>query len=124
MMRTALVLTENSAFNLQWDRREAERRAFATERVCNLVAMGLIEGADRTMRTILDPWAGYEAIRDARRRLFPGYVFLRDFLVGELDADPIIAARVAARHTAQHNRLFFGTSDSSPFSVGREFGWQ
>jgi hypothetical protein len=129
-MRAALMLTEDSAWNVRLDREERERRAFATERVCNLVAMGLVEGAEFMAEQILGPTLDYDAMMAARARLFPGYVFIRNFLVGELDADPVIAARVAAQHTAAHNRRVgrstdfrFPHSSTKDFNVGREVGW-
>jgi hypothetical protein len=123
-MTTALVLTEASEWNLRIERQERERRAFASERVCDLVAMALVEGAEYTTRRMLEPVIGYDATVHARSRAFPGYTFIRNFLVGELDADPVIAARAAAKQVQLHNRLQGYLSEARiSLPVGRESGW-
>lgn len=122
-MSTAIVLTEQSANNLRWDRHERERRQFATERVCDLVAMGLVESSHYTVRRMTAPALGHDVARQAAIAAFPGYVFLRDFLIGELDADPVVAARVAAKHTASHNRFRRYITDLDAFAASREVGW-
>lgn len=122
-MNTSLTISDEASARLRLDRLEAEARARATALVCDVLAMGLVEGAEYMARRILMPAIGYEGVRRARSKLFPGYVFLRDTLIGELDADPVLAARIAAKHTATHNRLVGWLDERGPFYAGREVGW-
>lgn len=66
--------------------------------------MALEEGAYTAADRLLAPvfgWRGGYALNVAS---FPGYTRIRNFLVGELDADEIVACRVAARRVALFNR--------------------
>lgn len=95
------------AFMLHLDKQEAARRAAATSFVCHAVAMGLEEGADMVATRMLEPILGWAGIGSERLRLFePSYTFIRNFLIGELDADPILAATVAMDRIRMRNRTF------------------
>lgn len=122
--RTALVISEDAAVRLRCDRDEAERRQLATERVCHLVAMALEEGAESAVVRILEPTAGGRDARRVATRFFPGYTRIRNFLIGELDADEWLACRVAMSRVAMHNRhLSYLDRGESYYGSRAEVGW-
>lgn len=123
-LRTAITISEDAAFNLRMDQRESEARARATPFVCDLAAMCLVEASLHAVRRMVQPSLGYEMACRSEATAYPGYVFIRDFLIGELDADRTLACRIAAKHTALHNRHFrFLFGERSPFYAGRDIGW-
>lgn len=92
---------------VQGQREENARRDFATLRVCGVVLMGMIEGRDWLARDI------GKALGDRRglvTRLLaddsvPSYTQMRNFLIGEMDAHPVIAMAAAFGQRAMHNRI-------------------
>jgi hypothetical protein len=123
-MRTALTISDDAAWRLLIDQREAEARARATRFVCGVAAMGFVEGAERATRAIIGPALGPHTVRQGVVQSFPGYTAIRNFLMGELDADYVIACRVAAYHTQAHNRCSrYVLEQRDPYSAGREIGW-
>lgn len=95
----------NRAYELDSLKREGHRRALATEFVCHLACMAYEEGAAgataRLTPSGLD-WRTRAAI-DANNA--PTYTELRGFLIGELDADPRLAARVAMQRVARDEKF-------------------
>jgi hypothetical protein len=105
---TAIVLYNDPrgdrAFGLRLDAEEARRRAAMTLSLCHAVAMAYEEGARLTAERVLQPFLGYGiALSEACDRARPTYTQLRNLLVGEYDADPIVAARVAMQRIARAN---------------------
>lgn len=117
----ALTIPEDRRWLLRLDKEEAARRAFATEAVCHIAAMAAEEAAEHATRRLLAPVFHHRDRREFYVAAFPGYCWIRGFLIGELDADPIVAARVAHARVRAHNRhmrLFRDVED-----CGGETGW-
>jgi hypothetical protein len=117
----ALTIPEERQWSLRLDKQEAERRAFASEAVCHVAAMAAEEAAEQVTRRLLAPVFPRRDLRELHVAAFPGYCWIRGFLIGELDADPLVAARVAHARTCAHNRhlrLFRDVED-----CGGETGW-
>ena len=118
---TALTIHEDRRFHLRLDKEEAARRHRATEFFCDVVAMALEEGASGAAGKLFAPVFGWRATREMHVAAFPGYCRIRDFLIGELDADPIIACRVAHARVRLHNRHMRLYRDRE--DCGAETGW-
>lgn len=100
----ALTIPEDRRWHLRLDKEEAARRFRATPFFCDVAAMALEEGADMAALKLLAPVFGHRMTREMHVAAFPGYCRIRDFLIGELDADPLVACRVAHARVRLHNR--------------------
>lgn len=86
-------------------RRENARRDRATLEVCSLVIMGFIEGRDMYARKLANAIGSHASAHMLAYDSVPSYTEMRNFLIGELDAHPVIAAAVAFRNVEFHNKL-------------------
>lgn len=92
-------------YRLDSQRRENDRRDFATLEVCLVVLMGYIEGRDLYARRFATALGSRFAAMELAYDSVPSYTEMRNFLEGELDARPVIAAAAAFRQRSFHNKL-------------------
>src|SRR5690349_20583321 len=89
----ALTVSEDTRWRIWLERREHQRRIAATPQVCAVACMAAIEAAQNVARTVFR--VDYQTERRLRTDLTPSYVWLRNFLVGELDAEYTLACATA-----------------------------
>lgn len=108
-----------------FQRRENDRRDFATVEVCLVVLMGYIEGRDQYARRLGEALGSHISARELSTDSVPSYTHMRNFLIGELDAHPVTAAIAAFRQRVFHNKL--AAHDRAEHYGGRDkvpdYGW-
>ena len=75
-------------------------------RSCSHACQAYEEGARNAWRRLLGPSIGWYEASNAADRNAPTYTELRNFLVGELEADYRVACVVAFAHVTRNNRLY------------------
>lgn len=120
-----MTAEEWQRWRVQSQRQENERRDRATLEVCLLVLMGYIEGRDDYARRLGERMGGHFAGHELAYGSVPTYTQMRNFLIGELDARPVVAATAAFRQRAFHNKLeahhraeYYGGREKVP-----DMGW-
>lgn len=94
------------AWRLRSEVGDAWWRAQLSPAICARIALAFEEGArliaERALVSLVTDYMARQRAVDAIR---PSYTDIRGFLIGELEADPIVACRVAMERTAAANRF-------------------
>jgi hypothetical protein len=91
-------------WRLRLDAEDARQRAKLTPAVCSLVAMAYEEGMRLAAERMLGPVVGDVMVRTKTLdEVRPTYPEIRNFLAHEIEADPVVACRVAMARTVAAN---------------------